>query len=337
MVASVLAVAAVAYFGSGDYFAERYRFVAFFDGSLKGLDIGAPVNFRGVRVGTVSEVVVRYDSDDQSVRLPVYFEIEQNRVDSVRERASDPYRNMQALIDEGLRAQLATQSFVTGKLAVELNFYRNRPVELVGAIPDYPEFPTIPSTVQEVGKAFEDFDLQGLLSNIESAVNGIAQLAHSPKLRDAIASLDETLKNFSKLARNVDAKVDSITGDIDETAAAARRALDQVTQSVASVEGAVNPALKDVQKLIQHVDGKVNPIVTSFVQTGDTAQAALEQARATLAVARNAIAEDSELYHKVGKTLDELAVAARSIRSLADYLERHPEALLQGKHAPGGK
>lgn len=335
--AAVLGVAGVAYFGSGDYLAERFKFVAFFDGSLKGLDIGAPVNLRGVRVGTVSRVMVLYDRDDQSVRLPVYFELEQNRVDAVRERARDPYQSIQALIDDGLRAQLVTQSFVTGKLAVELDFYRNRPVELVGAIPDYFEFPTIPSTVEEIGKAFEDFDLQGLLSNIESAVEGIEQLAQSSKVREAIASLNETIKNFGKLARDINAKVDSIADGIDETADATRRALDQVNRSIASVEGAVTPAIKDVQKLIQRVDGKVNPIVTSFVQTGETAQAAMEQARATLAVARNAIAEDSELYYKVGNTLDELAGAARAIRGLADYLEQHPEALLKGKHAPGGK
>ncbi len=335
--ASVLAVAAVAYFGSGDYFAERYRFVAFFEGSLKGLDIGAPVNFRGVRVGTVSQVVVRYDSNDQSVRLPVYFEMEQNRVDSVRERTRDPYQNIQALIDNGLRAQLATQSFVTGKLAVELDFFRNRPVELVGAISDCPEFPTIPSTVEEIGKAFEDFDLQGLLSNIESAVEGIDELAHSAKLRDALASLDETLKDFGKLARDVSAKVDPIAGGIDETAAAARRTLAQASESIASVEGAINPAIEDARKLIQSVDRKVNPVVTSFIQTAETAQAALEQARSTLAVAKNGIAEDSELYRHAVGALDELAAAARSIRILADLLEQHPEALLQGKGTAGAK
>ncbi len=335
MGAAVLAVAGIAYFGGGEFLAKKYPFVAFFEGSLKGLNIGAPVTFRGIRIGTVSNVVVRYDSDDQSVRLPVYFELEQGRVDAVRERARDPQRNMRALIDDGLRAQLVTQSFVTGQIAVQLDFYPNTSAEFVGADPDCFEFPTIPSTVEKMGKAFEDFDLQGLLSNIESAVKGIDELAQSPKLRDAIASLDETIKDFGKLARDVNAKVDTIAGDIDETAAAARRALDQATESIASVEGTVNPAIEDARKLIQNVDGQVNPAVTSFVQTAETAQAALEQAREALAVAKNAIAEDSELYYSVVNTLRELAAAASSIRILVDYLEQHPEALLQGKGAPG--
>ncbi len=255
----------------------------------------------------------------------------------MRERARDPYRSIQAMIDEGLRAQLVTQSFVTGKLAVQLAIHENKPVTLVGADPDYFEFPTIPSTVEEIGKAFEDFDLQGLLSNIESAVKGINELAQSPKLRDAIASLDETVKDFGKLARDVNAKVDPIAGGIDETAVAARRALDQITESVASVESTLNPAVEDARKLIQNVDGQIDPVVTNFVQTAETAQAALEQARGTLAVVKSDIAEDSELYRSAVGALDELAAAARSIRMFADLLEQHPEALLQGKGMAGAQ
>ncbi|UCF33992.1 MAG: MCE family protein [Phycisphaerales bacterium] len=335
--AVVLAIAAVAYFGGGEFLAEKYTFVAFFEGSLKGLNIGAPVTFRGVRIGTVSNIVVRYDRDDQSVRIPVYFELEQGRIEAVRQRAQDPEQNMRVLIDEGLRAQLVTQSFVTGQIAVQLDFHDDAPLTLVGADPDYFEFPTIPSTVEKMGKALEEFDLAELLDNLASAIEGIDELAQSPKLRDAIASLDATIKDFGELARNVNAKVDPITEDIDETAVAARRTLDQVTESVASVEDTLNPAIEDARKLIQNVDGQVNPVVTNFVQTAETAQAALEQARETLAVAKSDIAEDSELYRSAVGALDELAAAARSIRMLADLLEQHPEALLQGKGTAGAQ
>ena len=85
------------------------------------------------------------------------------------------------------------------------------------------------------------------MTDIRSAIQGIDELAQSPKLRDAIASLDETIKDFGKLARDINAKVDPIAGDIDETAVAARRALDQVTESVASVEGTLNPAIEDAR------------------------------------------------------------------------------------------
>jgi paraquat-inducible protein B len=335
--AVVLAVAAVAYFGGGEFLAQKYPFVAFFEGSLKGLNIGSPVTFRGVRIGTVSNIVVRYDSADQSVRIPVYFELEQGRIEAVREHAHDPYQHIRTLIDDGLRAQLVTQSFVTGQIAVQLDFHPGTPAVFVGADPECFEMPTIPSTVEKMGKALEDFDLAGLLDNLASAIEGINELAQSPKLRDAIASLDATIKDVGELAQNVNAKVGPITDDIDETAGAARRALDQVTKSVASVEDTLNPAIADARKLIQNVDGQVNPVVTNFVRTAESAQAALEKARETLAVAKNDIGEDSELYRSAVGALDELAAAARSIRILADFLEQHPEALLQGKGTAGAQ
>ena len=120
-------------------------------------------------------------------------------------------------------------------------------------------------------------------------------------------------------------------------AAAARQTLDQATESIDSVEDSLNPAIEDARKLIQDVDGQVNPVVTNFVRTAETAQGALEQARATLKVAKSAMSEDSELHRSVVDALDELAAAARSIRFLADLLEQHPEALLQGKHTTGAR
>ncbi len=335
--AAVLAVAAVTYFGGGEFLAQKYAFVAFFGGSLKGLNIGAPVTFRGVRIGTVSDIVVRYDSEDQSVRIPVYFELEPGRVEAVRERASDPYQTIRTLIDAGLRAQLVTQSFVTGQVAVQLDFHPNMPAEFVGGELDYFEFPTLPSTMEKMGKALTEFDLGGLLSDIRSAMKGIKELAHSQKLRDAIASLDATLKDFGKLARDVNAKVDPLVDNIDETAAAARRALDQATESIASLEHTLNPAIEDVRKLIQNVDGKVDSVITSFVQTAETAQEAMEQARRTLLTVDSVIARDSELHYNLIGALEGITAVAHSIQVLADYLVQNPEALLQGKRAPGGQ
>ncbi len=336
--AVVLAVAGLAYFGGGEFLAEKSAFVAFFEGSVKGLNIGSPVTFNGVRIGAVSNIVVRYDSADRSVRIPVYFELEQGRVDAVRQRARDPYKNIRALIDnDGLRAQLVTQSFVTGQVAVDLSFHPDTPVVLLGVDSTYPEFPTISSTMQKMGKALEDFDLEALLSDIEGAAKGMNELANSPKLRDAIASLDQTIKDYGKLARDVDAKVDPIAANIDDTGVAARRAMDQFTKSLVSVEGTMNSAFEDAGTLVQHIDEQVNPLVTKIMQIADTAQAALEQAREMLAVAKDDLSPDSELYQGVIVALDELAGAARSIRILADLLEQHPEALLKGKGAAGAQ
>ena len=99
----------------------------------------------------------------------------------------------------------------------------------------------------------------------------------------------------------------------------------------------MNSAFEDAGTLVQHIDAQVNPLVTKIMQVADTAQAALEQARQMLAVAKNDLSPDSELYRGVIVALDELAGAARSIRILADLLEQHPEALLKGKGAAGAQ
>lgn len=335
--AAVLALAAVALFGGGQLFSEKASFVSFFPGSLSGLNIGAPVTFRGVRIGAVTNIVVRYDSKDQSVRIPVYFEIDTDRVDLVRDRRREPYENFNVLIEQGLRAQLVMQSFVTGQIAVQIDFAPNEPAEYIGADPTHFEFPTISSTVEKMGKALEDFDFDGLLKNIDGTIKGVNELANSPKLRDAIASLDETIDDFGKLARDVSARVEPIARTIDEVGTSARRALDQVTESVASVQRNLDPAIVDARQLIQNLDGRVDPAVTSFLQTAESAQAALEQAKNALAAARSILVEDSEFYQGALRTMDELSAAARSVRMLADLLEQHPEALLQGKNMDGVK
>lgn len=343
--AAVLAVAGITFFGGGKFFAKKFTYVAFFDGSLKGLSIGSPVTFRGVRIGEVSNIVVRYDSSDRSVRIPVFFDFEQGRVESVRERAADPHKNLRRLIDDGLRAQLVTQSFVTGQIAIQLDFHDDVAAAAEKFYLKYPEFPTRPSTMEKMGEAFADFDLHGLLTNIESAVAGIDELVQSPGLRDAIASLDGTIKDIGKLARDVNTRVGEIGGDIDETAVAARRALDQITLSVASVEDTLNPGIEDVRKSIVDLLAEDSRLYRSLVAALDqfgesvasvehTLTPGIEEVRKSIV---DVLAEDAELYRSVVGALDELAAAVRSIRILADLLEQHPEALLQGKGTAGAR
>jgi paraquat-inducible protein B len=244
---------------------------------------------------------------------------------------------MAHLIEErGLRAQLEMQSFVTGILAVQLDFHPDTPVKMRATDPRYPEIPTIPSTMEEVMDTLEDLPIRELFDDIEHAVEGFDELVRSEQLKETIRSLDVTVDDFGELARNVNEKVDPLATAVDDAAASAKRMLDQATESIASAEESLNKTLEDARKLITDVDGKIDPIVTSFVETSETAQTALRQARATLAVARNAISEDSELYNKLNNTLDELSAASRSIRILAEFLEQHPEALLQGKGGPPG-
>lgn len=117
-----LLVAAVLIFGSGKFFRKTYKAVMFFEGSIKGLNVGSPVMFRGVKVGTVTDINLILYAKDLSMRTTVIAEFDPERWTLVGGERGDVKR-LQLVIDRGLRAQLQMQSFVTGQLMIALDFF----------------------------------------------------------------------------------------------------------------------------------------------------------------------------------------------------------------------
>src|SRR3984885_2404132 len=134
--ALVLLMAAIVVFGSGELFKRTNKFVLYFDGSVKGLAVGAPVMFRGVSIGTVKDISLIYDSKAGTITLPVIVEIEQDRIQGAPSFGElDGAKKMIAL---GLRANLEVQSFLTGQLMISFDFYPDRPAILRSIIKGYP-------------------------------------------------------------------------------------------------------------------------------------------------------------------------------------------------------
>ncbi len=336
--AAVLVVAGVAYFGSGQFLATKQKFVLYFSESLAGLTVGAPVNFRGVKVGAVTDIVVRYDTRDHSIRTPVYIEVKSDRFEDVGggPRPTDAARIVDLMVERGLRAQLVIQSLVTGQLAVQFDSDPEAELNLVGADSEYIELPTIPSQLKELERTIANLPINELIAELRSAVRGVDEFVHSEDAKEAVRSLDKTLKEFGELASHIDDKVDPVAASVTETAEFARDALKRAADSIASAEVALNKTLEDTRCLVRNIDDQVEPVVSSFEAAAGATSSSLEQARKTLVRLDDVIAKDSELHYELVHTLEELSAAARSIRVLVDYLERHPEALLQGKGTPGG-
>ncbi len=155
--AMVLVVVGVLTFGSGQFMREMITFVLYFDGSIKGLSIGAHVNIRGVKVGEVTDIKVRFEGEDFAVRTPVFIEIDPDKFSEFSEQKAGEYlkrlrlnKMVDVLIKRGLRAQLKSQSLVTGQLLVALDFYPDKPINLVGGETVYQEMPTISSTIEQL-------------------------------------------------------------------------------------------------------------------------------------------------------------------------------------------
>jgi paraquat-inducible protein B len=311
--AIALVVIAVVVLGSGKFFKKTLRAVCYFEGSVGGLNIGAPVVFRGVRIGSVTDVILRADSTELTFTIPVYIEIEPDRFEVVGVRPRQMGENLKTFIERGLRASLEMQSIVTGQMQVGLDFQPEKPAKFVGADTKTPEIPTVPTPMQELAKKIEKLPIDEIFEKLSSTLNAINKVVDSPELVEAIRSINLAVGDVRKLVQNVDNRVGPLAS---------------------SIEGTVN----DYGKLARNADSKIDTLSLGLGDTIKEIQKAvssiektLGEAQSTLAQAKQTLSEDSTLSYEITETLQELQKGARSIRLLADDLKRRPESALWGK------
>ena len=244
--AVVLGVAAVLVFGSGTFFEERNPFVLYFDSSVKGLEVGSPVIFQGVEVGTVTTVNALINFETGVVAIPVYIEIVRGRVTVVGDPGVEG--GVASEIKRGMRARLKSLSLITGKLYVDLDYYPDKPGVFKGLDPDRPEIPTIPSEFDEIRATVGQFikelrrlPLSELVDRLASAAAGVDELMNKPELDHAIDELDAALTEARGALAKVNARVDPLADSAEGALEEARSALQQVGSAVASVDGIVEP------------------------------------------------------------------------------------------------
>ena len=342
-----LAVAAVIVFGSGKFFEKQDYFVAYFQGSVKGLKVGAPVVFRGVTIGQVTKIVIFADTRDMTYQIPVVMQVDRDAFHAIGPDIKDRKKYTQELIKRGLRAQLQLQSLVTGQLLVNVDFFPNTPIELVGAkvgsIPaDIPEIPTIQTPLQKIQQTLDDLPISDIAKSMEKSLKGIENLVTSEKLTRSIDYLEQTLQNVSHIAQQADQKFGPLSEDAGQTLKAAQtlirrieKQVDPLAASFKQTSDTAGAAFDDARKLLSNVDRQVKPLAGDLDRTLTQAYGTLKKAEQALETVNGAISEGSPLRFQVETTFGELAQAARSIRVLTEYLERNPDALLRGKSGTG--
>jgi paraquat-inducible protein B len=299
--AVVLAVASVLTFASGTLFAQTFPFVVYFRESVTGLDPGAPVKFMGVQVGSVQGVTLSLSGQERSlqdVRIPVVFEIDQNLLAQqglAGLSLADTLR-LRSLIEEGMRVELAVESFVTGKKFLSLVVQPDAPVDLVND-PDVPyiELPSVRGT----GLA----DLQG---DVQDALARLVRL-----------QIDTVLLAMTRTLQSIDAVATNSLGPT----------LEELPRTLAHADS----TLAAMRVLTARVDSGFVPLQEnmSAAMTGATTTA--EDLRETLAVLRDVAGPESPLLARLEETLNRLAAAGYAVEALAEYLARNPDALLRGK------
>jgi len=249
-------------------------YLLYFKNSLRGLAVGAPVDFNGIEVGEVRSIDVEYDPGHENFRFPVEIAVYPQRV-RARYRAGAPrpntevtgtYRFVERLIEHGFRAQLRTGSLLTGQQYVALDF-----------------FPRAPRTQSDPTQ----------LPMVLPTVSG---------------GLDELQASLTDILRKIDAMpLERLGSDADAALVTLRMTLETTNRLADRLERDVTPELRS----------------------------ALTEAGRALAVVDQTLSTDAPLPQDLRQSLKQLTRAAEALRSLADYLEQHPEALLRGKARDG--
>jgi paraquat-inducible protein B len=201
--AAALCIIAVLVFGSGALFKKSEKYVLFFDGSVNGLSIGAPVVFKGVKLGTVSEIILLYDQKTKGTLIAIIADLE---LSIVKGDPTGPekleYQNYKELVERGLRARLESQSFVTGQLMLSFDFYPDKPVMLRGLYRKYPELPTIPIT-PSILAVMGEVPIKEIGENIRRITAAIDKLFSSGEVQDDFFIFKKMLQEITRTARSI--------------------------------------------------------------------------------------------------------------------------------------
>ena len=331
--ACVLLIVGALAFGGGELLKHKGKAVIFFQGSLGGLDVGAPVTFRGVKVGTVTNIVIEYDVTKEVLNIPVYLEIDTDRFQIVSGER-DPLKNISALIARGLRGQLETVSMVTGQTSVNFDFHPDTPIRLLGIKPGIQELPSIPSSIAQLTAT-----VTGVLQKISSLP--LDQM--SKQIIDTIGEAGQALKDADAVMNRAGGLLDSLNTEVKPLGTSLLATSDQASLTLQEARNRLqlkegepmqnlNETLIAARTLMNTLNRTVPPLLAAAQPMMATMGKTLDQAYLTLQTAQRVIAPDSPLMFQVNATLREFKSAVTAIRVFAEYIQRNPNALLTGNH-----
>ena len=320
--AIALVVAGLLVFGSGRFFADRLTWVTYFPGSVKGLRVGAPVNFRGVRIGEVTRIQVLYDEQDGSMLIPVVMEVLPEQVTVIDRGDGQQSRRteVEELIRRGLRAQLQTDSLVTGLLSVDLDFYPDTPVEQVSidiaALRDHLVVPAVPSRMEELEQSLGTVmqEIPGLLRDVRGLLGEVTS-------GETASSVDQILRDVAHF-----------TDSLDRATPAMARLIERTEQSAASIQRVAESAeqiMTSNQETIDATIGDLRATVTAVRRMAD-------QVNNMVAENRQGLRDFTEtgLYEITGLAQDAQRMV-NQITRLSEQLERDPARFFFGDRGQG--
>ncbi len=334
--ALVISALFVIFLSQSEFWVKKNTYVLNFNNSVSGLSEGSPVHFRGVDIGRVTDVRVVTDPETLDVSMPVYIEIDPRRI-AWRDEVENVDELFDNLIDRGLRAQIRSLSYITGQSMIDLDIMPESRARTAERDLDYPEIPTVPSRLQEFSRTMEKLPLEELLNKLTSALEGIERTINSQQVSESMQSMNQALRAAEELLTSLQRDVPGVTDRLNTTLDTAKGVMQRtderlggIARNLHNASSAAENAFLQMESTLALEEGMGGKLASSLLQTLESARGTLQQAESSLAAAES-VAGDAELRYELTSTIREISSAARSIRSLASFLERHPEAVWRGK------
>lgn len=306
--AIVLIFFVLIFFSGGNLFSQKERVIMYFEGSVQGLQIGAPIKLKGVILGEITDIQINFDNNDQpnnnkgTILTAVTGDLVLQRIS--RKGAEVKREFFEEAIGDGLRAQLNYQSFLTGLLYVELDFFPDTPTTLYGVKGNALELPTVATGFEEITKNLQELNLKGLAKNLDKITSRLNTIVESGALEQTLGSVKTAADTFTQMGQDVSGLTKNLTHTSDE-----------------------------LNQLIGSID-KQTPIVASELKISlvRLQQSLVQLDKATDSV-HHSFSEDSPLVNQLNDTLTEISRSATAFRTLSETIDQQPEALLRGKQA----
>ncbi|MBU0944145.1 MAG: MCE family protein [Proteobacteria bacterium] len=327
----VLFTVAVVIFGGSKFFDKEDTVITYFDGSLQGLTVGAPVTYRGVTIGRVKDIRIHVKtngSQQHRIVIPVLISLIPGKsiISDGSNSSNENKRNefLESMCKQGLRAKLKLQSLLTGKLYIDLAIYENTTPVYHSQDTTYFEIPTLPSEMYQVRQVLENMNFAELynktlstLNAIESLTTSLDQALHSEQTEDIVTKLDTTTTSLNSILSKIDTKISPLLQNMDSG----------FTQ--------INELATHADQAVTSFDAKMSPLMDTMGTTLSSLETTLQQANQLLNQAEKAIQPSSPLYFRLTEAMRQLKETASAIHNLSTFLHRNPEALIYGLQPTG--
>lgn len=302
--ALLIAITIVVFLFDGGIGTHRERVLMVFDGSVKGLSVGAPVALRGVEIGQVSKINLVLNTESGAVTMMVVADLDSR---NVQFHGTDEDNLTQRLVERGLRAQLNPQSLLTGLLYVHLDFFPSVAGSITEVDSPYAQIPTIPTELEKLSKQLEELDLIKTANDIREIATGLKILVANKYFQSLPEDLHTTLTSIETLSNDLRTAVTATNTRLDTV-------LVQTASTLATIDQALPPLVLNIEDKLNAFEGAISAFENTLHNVDALAS------------------PDSPLIYELHKTLQEVATASRAIELLARTLEEQPEALLRGKN-----